>query len=157
MCGNIARPKAIFITWLHLQDRLLTTTRLQSWGLQIDTACQICKQAEETKDHLFAECEVSSRVWGKLMKWIQIDWPIVKTGGEMQKWIEERTKGKTKQAKIMKMIYTEFIYVIWMERNTRVILKKEKYSDIIARDIAYICHVRADEVLQRLLNVRFPN
>lgn len=75
----------------------------------------------------------------------------------MQKWIEQRTKGKTKQAKIVKMIYTKFIYAIWMEQNTRVFMKKEKSSDIIARDIAYICHVRADEVLQRLLNVKFPN
>ncbi|XP_019227288.1 PREDICTED: uncharacterized protein LOC109208613 [Nicotiana attenuata] len=156
MCGNIARPKAIFNTWLQLQDRLFTVIRLQSWGLQIDTAWHMCKQAEETEEPLFAECEVSNRIWSKLMRWIQIDWPAVKTGGEMQKWIEQRTKGKTKQAKIVKMIYTEFIYSIWIERNTRVFMKKEKASDTIAREIAYICHVRADEDLQRLLNIRFP-
>ncbi|XP_019224538.1 PREDICTED: uncharacterized protein LOC109206195 [Nicotiana attenuata] len=151
MFGNAARTKAIFITWLQFQDRLLTATRLQSWGIQIDTNYQMCKQAEESKDHLFAGCEASRRVWSKLMAWIQTDWSSMMTWGQLQSWIEQRTRGKTKQAKILKLIYTEYIYAIWIEQNNRVFMQKVETSDAGAREIAYIYHVRAAENLKMTL------
>ncbi|XP_070007728.1 uncharacterized protein [Nicotiana sylvestris] len=137
MCGNAARPKAVFITWLQFQDRLLTATRLKSWGIQIDTSYQMCKLAEEFKDHLFVECEVSRRVWSKLIAWIQTDWPSMMTWGQQRSWIEQRTRRQTKQAKILKL--------------------KVKTSDAIAREIAYTCRVRVAENLKMTLqNFRFP-
>jgi len=34
ICRNLARPKAIFILWLQIQNRLLTTDRLLKWIMQ---------------------------------------------------------------------------------------------------------------------------
>lgn len=108
MCTNIARPKAIFITWLQLQDRLLTAKRLQKWGQQVDITCHLCKKEEETSEHLFAECEFRNRLWSTLMSWIKSGWQKVKTWRQMQDWIKQKMKEKTKQARLMKLIYAEF-------------------------------------------------
>jgi len=34
ICRNLARPKAIIILWLQIQNRLLTTDRLLKWIMQ---------------------------------------------------------------------------------------------------------------------------
>ena len=35
ICRNLARPKAIFILWLQIQNRLLTTDWLLKWIMQV--------------------------------------------------------------------------------------------------------------------------
>lgn len=67
LCSNEARPKAVLITWLQQQDRLLTATRLESWGIQVENRCVMCKEVVETRAQLFAECPVGRQVWKKLM------------------------------------------------------------------------------------------
>ncbi|XP_070035459.1 uncharacterized protein [Nicotiana tomentosiformis] len=79
MCGNEARPKTIFITWLQQQDRLLTATRLENRGIQVENKFVMCKEVAETMDHLFAECVVGRQVWKKLMQWLQITWVNMST------------------------------------------------------------------------------
>ncbi|XP_070045701.1 uncharacterized protein [Nicotiana tomentosiformis] len=74
ICGNEARPKAIFITWLQQQDRLLTATRLENWRIQVDTTFVMCKVGAESRNHLFVECAIGRQVWDKLMKRLQITW-----------------------------------------------------------------------------------
>ncbi|XP_075074523.1 uncharacterized protein LOC142162111 [Nicotiana tabacum] len=79
MCGNEARPKAVFITWLQKQDRLLTAARLESWGIQVENNYVMCKEIAKTRDYLFAECAVRRQVWKKLMQWRQITWVDMST------------------------------------------------------------------------------
>lgn len=43
MCHNSARPKAIFTSWLHIQDILLTANRRLRWRIQVDPICAMCK------------------------------------------------------------------------------------------------------------------
>ncbi|XP_075092309.1 uncharacterized protein LOC142172559 [Nicotiana tabacum] len=51
-----ARPKVVFILWLLMHGRLQTADRLKKWKIQVDEICCFCKQALETKEHIFAEC-----------------------------------------------------------------------------------------------------
>ncbi|KAH0698462.1 hypothetical protein KY284_012677 [Solanum tuberosum] len=102
MFGNQARPKARFIMWLTLQQRLLTTDRLIKWG----------------------DCPVST--WEEILA-----------------WSIKRAKGKSQTAKLFKMVFTEYTYAIWIERNQRLFEQKSKSVETIAKDLAYICNVRA--------------
>uniref|UniRef100_A0A1S4C6K8 Reverse transcriptase zinc-binding domain-containing protein n=1 Tax=Nicotiana tabacum TaxID=4097 RepID=A0A1S4C6K8_TOBAC len=157
MYGNEARPKAVFITWLQQQDRLLTATRLESWGIQVENNCVMCKEVAETRDHLFAECAVGRQVWKKLMQWLQITWVNMSTWNQMQQWIEQNRKGKTVKANLVKMMFTEYVYAIWIERNNRLFAHKDNTCESMAREIAYSCHVRANSTTRLILQkYRFP-
>lgn len=59
-------PKYGFITWLAVLNRLSTMDRVSSWNPSGDLTCVLCKNAVETRDHLFFECSYSSQIWRHL-------------------------------------------------------------------------------------------
>lgn len=52
----------------------------------------------------------------------------------------------------IKMIYTEFVYSIWIERNMRMFEKVHRNSDSIARDIVCACSVRAPTKVREIVH-----
>lgn len=44
--------------------------RVSSWSQGVDTVCVLCKQARETRDHLFFECSYSTSIWEHLIQGI---------------------------------------------------------------------------------------
>ncbi|XP_059315533.1 uncharacterized protein LOC132066187 [Lycium ferocissimum] len=158
MCLNSARPKAIFTMWLQQQDRLHTTNRLKKWGLQMDHKCTLCKAIDEDRNHFFAECVYTRELWMRLMLWQQIDCPFLTNWEHLQDWILQYTTGRTPRARMIKMVFTEYIYTIWTERNARVFEKHERKADALAREIACNCNIRATNAsLSRLLQqCHFP-
>ena len=74
-----ATPKFSFITCLALLNRLATMDKIARWSLGVDTLCVLCKNAAETRDHLFFDCAYSSQPWAHLTLGIlrsdySIDW-----------------------------------------------------------------------------------
>ena len=65
-----ATPKFAFMTWLEIHDRLSTMDRISRWSRGVDPTCVLCKNAAESRDHLFFECTFSSAVWEHLVKGI---------------------------------------------------------------------------------------
>lgn len=65
-----ATPKFGFIAWLAILDRLSTMERVSRWSQGVDRVCVLCKQAMETRAHLFFECSYSASVWEHLTKGI---------------------------------------------------------------------------------------
>ncbi|XP_055825503.1 uncharacterized protein LOC129894035 [Solanum dulcamara] len=53
MFNNSARPKAIVTMWIMLQNKLPTTDRLTSWGMNVNQQCKLCQQDLENREHLF--------------------------------------------------------------------------------------------------------
>ncbi|XXG42088.1 hypothetical protein AAC387_Pa01g2436 [Persea americana] len=49
--------------WKLLQDRLPTRQHLGRWIPAINHECSMCRQAEETVEHLFAQCAFTTMVW----------------------------------------------------------------------------------------------
>ncbi|XP_059302204.1 uncharacterized protein LOC132054168 [Lycium ferocissimum] len=142
MSRNSARPKAIFHMWLQIHNRLLTVDRLLKWGMQVEPKCVFCKGVDETRDHIFFECHYAQQVWYKLMRWLKIQWPAHCSWGLQYLLILARTRGKSSQANVLKMVYSEFGFAIWNERNKRVFEDKEQNAESLAREIACICNVR---------------
>lgn len=56
-----ATPKFAFIFLLAMLDRLSTMDRIHRWNAGVDTTCVLCKQATETRDHLFFVCSYSTK------------------------------------------------------------------------------------------------
>ena len=59
-------PKHAFITWLAILNRLPTKDRLKAWGMDIDGNCVFCNE-QETRNHLFFECNFSKGIWKEIM------------------------------------------------------------------------------------------
>lgn len=57
MFGNDAMAKAKFTMWLYFQDRMLTSDRLARWGIQVDPLYVLCQSYNESRNHIFVECE----------------------------------------------------------------------------------------------------
>lgn len=65
-----ATPKFAFISWLAMLGRLSTMNRVARWNQGVYTTCVLCKNAQESRDHLFFECSFSSQIWEHLSKGI---------------------------------------------------------------------------------------
>ena len=48
-------PKWAFIEWLCCLKKLATKDRLRNWGMEVNPACVLGNEVEETHNHLFFE------------------------------------------------------------------------------------------------------
>lgn len=66
------------------------------------------------------------------------------------------SKGKSINAQVFNMVYTEMVHMIWKERNLSVFENKSKQIEEIARQIDYICNIRAkNRVRSKLQQLAF--
>ncbi|XP_070009263.1 uncharacterized protein [Nicotiana sylvestris] len=155
MFHNEARPKAIFTMWMKCHGRLMTTDRLANWGIQANTSCCLCNEIVESHAHLFGECKFTNIVWGRLMQWIQISVSPSLSYTQKMAWIIKQAKGRSCKTKIVKMVYSEHIHGIWMERNNRIFGETMKTAEQVAREITCFCNIKAKggmrEKMQQLM------
>lgn len=68
--------KVLAFAWTLLLDCIPTTVKLGIRGvLNADASktCVFCGRLEETALHLFLSCEVVTRLWQKVMQWLQFN------------------------------------------------------------------------------------
>ncbi|XP_075083478.1 uncharacterized protein LOC142167219 [Nicotiana tabacum] len=148
---NEAKPKAKFIMWLRLHGKLLTADRLNNWGVQVDLLCSLCQTKHESRDHLYGSCRFTKALWNRLLVWMKRH-PFSATTWEQQiQWALKSAKGRSQSAQAFKTIYAEVSYAVWIERNKRVFEGVSKEVDNIARNIAYLCNVRASPGIRSLV------
>ncbi|XP_019235405.1 PREDICTED: uncharacterized protein LOC109215744 [Nicotiana attenuata] len=128
--------------WLQMQNKLLTADRLNKWGMMIDTKCSLCQKAEETRDHLFVECEYTKAMMHKLMSWTQNQSIVASSWEQHVQKVIKRAKGKSKEAQLFKMLYSELVHYIWIEKNRRIFEKTSIGWKRIAKEITCVCYVR---------------
>lgn len=90
--------------------------RVSRWSQGIDTTCVLCKNATETRSHLFFECSFSSQIWEQLTKGIvhssystSCEATIRLISGSMDK----------KRRFCISYAFQVDIYSLWRERNKR--------------------------------------
>ncbi|XP_059310476.1 uncharacterized protein LOC132061833 [Lycium ferocissimum] len=129
-------------SWM-VQNRLMTVDRLLKWGISVDPLCVLCAVENENRDHLFLHCIFTQNLWRRLKRWLRLNWPDRGNWELHMKEVLTRTKGKTTQASLLRMVYTEYVNAVWRERNMRVFEKRQQTEETIARDIACTCNIRA--------------
>ncbi|WMV59289.1 hypothetical protein MTR67_052674 [Solanum verrucosum] len=67
-------------------------------------------------------------------------------------WSIQMARGKTIQAQIFKMVYSEITHALWNERNKRIFEKRSRTRDSIAKEIVYVICVRASPRLQEVVH-----
>ena len=59
-------PRYSFMAWIAVQNRLPTGDRILTWNMPVTTACSLCSEPLETRNHLFYKCKYSEEVWKNL-------------------------------------------------------------------------------------------
>ncbi|XP_019251400.1 PREDICTED: uncharacterized protein LOC109230348 [Nicotiana attenuata] len=94
MFSNLARPKTLFSMWLIIQERMMTTDRLNKWNINVDPICVLCGNHPETHAHLFWECTTTTELWAGIFNWLHIQVQI-KIWDQLIAWFVEKAKKKT--------------------------------------------------------------
>lgn len=126
---NIARPRAQFTTWLTCHRKLATKDRLLRFNMIVDSECDICKQAEESRSHLFFECNSNDEIWQQVLMWLKIDHKPLQWQEEL-KWIIKVISNKGSKAKVLKMAFVEVIYGIWARQND-IVYRHNSNTDFV--------------------------
>lgn len=90
---------------------------MNRWGVGANSACVLCLQPLETRDHFFFSCVYSSGIWTALTKTLfganySIDWQTMVT------YISDNNLNRT-QSFIARYVFQASIHTIWKERNAR--------------------------------------
>lgn len=111
-------PRHAFTTWVAFQDRLPTRSRLVDWGMNIPSSCCLCSLLDESRDHLFLQCEVSEAIWASVLfrlgysHWGFHTWTAFSEWMSLQDTVVSLT--------LKRMVAQVTISAIWTERNKRL-------------------------------------
>ncbi|XP_048503019.1 uncharacterized protein LOC125498783 [Beta vulgaris subsp. vulgaris] len=153
ICNNSASPKAIFITWLTLHDKLATKSRLYSGGIAPDKQCVLCENADETKSHLFFDCPTANIVWKICLQQIRLTYHKRNFCDEVQ-LVANRSHNKSPQAQLYTMFFTEALYRLWTYRNSSLVFARVKVDTLVlCKQIIFNVACRCAEDVRRLLIV----
>ncbi|XP_020262607.1 uncharacterized protein LOC109838583 [Asparagus officinalis] len=141
-------PKHSFVSWLAVQDRLLTQDKLINRGIVNNNNCSLCTDTEN-RNHLFFECCFSRDVWIMVMEWLQFKWKSC-NWDQILSWYSVRFRGNGFKQKIKKIALTSTVYSIWCERNARIFKQKRRTAAQLFRDIKI-------NIMSIILNDHFPD
>jgi hypothetical protein len=121
-----APPKVKNHAWLSLQNRLWTADRLRRRGWDNCGLCPLCKQTEETNNHLFVHCRFTIRIWELLKEWLGLHGihPTHWADATIQDWWSSMAEGARPQRKGLASLVLLTVWEIWKERNARVFRHK---------------------------------
>ncbi|CAH2035799.1 unnamed protein product [Thlaspi arvense] len=119
--------------WLFILNRCPTRDRLLSWGLTIEPLCLLCNMTDESRDHLFFECEYSFPVWSKLARKLRFSTTMRDWSGVVDGLLSITPNNSRKY--LMILAWQATIYEIWRERNNRLHRSIHKHPDLILKGI----------------------
>lgn len=128
-------PKHAFISWIAAWNRLATRDRLRNWGCQVPPTCILCNIDDETRDHIFFECEYSAEVWSYFTSRLHLNPPSQYL--DCLIWLQSASRDKNISL-IIKLIHQAVLYFIWSERNQRLHADLSRPPVVLIREIQQI-------------------
>lgn len=71
-----APRRVAFFVWIVTWGWILTCDNLKKHGYVMQSWCCMCKDAEETVDHLFLHCGVAREIWSFVLQSFGIEWVL---------------------------------------------------------------------------------
>ncbi|XP_057808524.1 uncharacterized protein LOC131023004 [Salvia miltiorrhiza] len=141
---SLAAPKCIFILWLAILKRMATCDRLLRFGIQCEQVCCLCKQENESLNHLFFTCEFSAQVWRKLANWCGVRQQAFAWDAEVE-YLENQGTSNTGKQLMYRLVVATAVYHLWRERNDRKFNSKESDVDRVVRQCQLMMVVRGSK------------
>lgn len=113
--------KHIFFAWLMVQNKILTTDKLQARNWPCNPDCPLCDQAPQTADHLCLQCVFAQEIWVLVSGWTNGAVRVPQQSVWLELWWNRELAGlpsKEKKQRVAYLIYNA--WNIWKERNRRI-------------------------------------
>ena len=116
MWNRSSIPKARFILWLAMNERLKSRDKLAALGLIPTDTCPLCGLTSESHSHLFFACNYSSQCLRDILTWVGIKAP----NDSLAYFASRKWKWSTAKRKIAIISLCSLMYEIWCVRNDSV-------------------------------------
>ncbi|XP_023644311.1 uncharacterized protein LOC111832174 [Capsella rubella] len=110
-------PKHALTSWLFILNRNPTLDRLSTWGFDIDLDCLLCGLAQESRNHLFFECDFSAEVWRLITQKLRLSSPPF-LWDQILLWLPTASASKHQKLALLQG-WQGAIFELWRERNRR--------------------------------------
>ncbi|VYS61841.1 unnamed protein product [Arabidopsis thaliana] len=134
-------PKHAFICWVVAWNKLHTRDRLQNWGLSIPAECLLCNAHDDSRAHLFFECQFSGVVWRFFTASTNLNPPAQLM--DCLNWLLSPSREKN-ICLIIRLAFQACVYAIWRERNQRLHSGVSRSTESILKDIQLTIRARLD-------------
>ncbi|XP_010672334.2 uncharacterized protein LOC104888919 [Beta vulgaris subsp. vulgaris] len=142
--NNKASPRNIFILWLAAHQRLATADRVLKWNVQCNPMCRLCNSENESIEHLFFDCHYTNTVWCHTLRAINIHRRGLGFSQEIQE-VYRKAHSNTRRARIYVMLFTEVVYLLWIQRNKKVFNNMLQHPERVCKDIIFRVAARCKE------------
>lgn len=121
-------PKVQVFLWSAAQNAIATTNTLVRRGCAVNNmTCSLCSQEDETVSHLLLHCQITSQIWSYFLKGYNVKWVQSRDiCSQLQAWKFRR--GRNMGRKIWPLLMFAICWVLWDERNRRVMTGKNPRS-----------------------------
>lgn len=122
--GKFVLPKAGAFAWTALHDRILTVDRLYRIDFSRPYRCVLCKNHEETSNHILVECDYAWDCWAHFYK--KLNWHSLLPKGIkdiFSSW--PQLCKESAMAGLWSEVPTMILWHLWRERNARIFKDKE--------------------------------
>ncbi|GJR96166.1 RNA-directed DNA polymerase, eukaryota, reverse transcriptase zinc-binding domain protein [Tanacetum coccineum] len=140
-----ASPRHAFVTWLTIQQRLMTQDKLLIWRPNEDLKCALCNKCADSHNHLFFTCEFSNEVWNDLLKLLNVR--LSRQWDHIVSEMKTLPSNKSIWSIVRRLVCSVAVYYIWQERNNRL-FKKEK------RDKKTIFNIVIKTIRMKLMGIK---
>lgn len=105
--------KVNVLLWRVVYNKLPTRQNLVDRNVDIPSfLCQSCSLEVEDCKHVFVDCEVASQVWIKVVKWLDLPFPLIINVTELLYWVNTVSLPALKK-KVLEVIVLSRIWMIW--------------------------------------------
>lgn len=125
-------PRHSFHVWLVVQNRIPTRDRMLGWGLQVPSICLLCNRGDESRDHLYWDCDFSFGLWNLVAVRCRII-PTRQWEGSLDQMISLPPPTSTRSLTLL--AWQSTMYWIWQERNQRLHVNQFRSIDSLFNQI----------------------
>lgn len=104
------------MVWLVFKNSLKTRELLQHRGMILDATCLLCGNAEETMQHLYFECPISSDIWKQVLEHNGISY-TPQDWRQSIRWLLRKARGRNATSRWLRKLLASTVYNIWAEWN----------------------------------------
>lgn len=140
-------PRHSFLSWLFVLDRCPTRDRIIGWGLTTSPVCLLCNHSNESRNHLFFECDYTWAIWSELIRRCGIQGERAWSRVLLQLQAVNR---RSPHGMLSLLCWQACLYWSWSERNSRLHGNIFSSSDILIRKIDR-------QIRDRILSLRTIN
>lgn len=109
--------KVNVLLWHVLLDILPTRNNLDAKNIDFPSIiCVACMSASEEVNHVFVSSDVANQIWIKVIKWLDLPFPLSSNILELLHWADS-IRVNVEKRKVSEVIVLTTIWFIWRYRN----------------------------------------